>query len=68
MKNRRFAAGLLSGLLILAMALTWGAAAEEAPSTRWADAADEIDRYLDAAFEAYLDGDPAAAYDNVSNA
>ena len=42
--------------------------AEEEKSTRWADAADEIDRYLDAAFEAYLDGDPAAAYDNVSNA
>ena len=42
--------------------------AEEGKSTRWADAADEIDRYLDAAFEAYLDGDPAAAYDNVSNA
>ena len=68
MKNRRFAAGLLSGLLILAMALTWGAAAEEALSTRWADAADAIDKYLDAAFESYLDGDAKAAYDNVSNA
>ena len=68
MKNRRFAAGLLSGLLILAMALTWSAAAEEALSTRWADAADEIDKYLDAAFESYLDGDAKAAYDNVSNA
>ena len=68
MKNRRFAAGLLSGLLILAMALTWGAAAEEALSTRWADAADAIDKYLDAAFESYLDGDAKTAYDNVSNA
>ncbi len=68
MKNRRFAAGLLSGLLILVMALNWSAAAEEAPSTRWADAADEIDKYLDAAFESYLDGDAKAAYDNVSNA
>ena len=36
--------------------------------TRWADAADEIDKYLDAAFESYLDGDASAAYDNVSNA
>ena len=42
--------------------------AEEAASTRWADAADEIDKYLDAAFEAYLDGDAKAAYDSVSNA
>ena len=68
MKNRRFAAGLLSGLLILVMALNWGAAAEEAIPTRWADAADAIDKYLDAAFESYLDGDAKAAYDNVSNA
>ena len=68
MKNRRLAAGLLSGLLILVMALNWGAAAEEALSTRWADAADAIDKYLDAAFESYLDGDAKAAYDNVSNA
>ena len=68
MKNRRFAAGLLSGLLILVMALNWGAAAEEAIATRWADAADAIDKYLDAAFESYLDGDAKAAYDNVSNA
>ena len=68
MKNRRFAAGLLYGLLILVMALNWGAAAEEATATRWADAADAIDKYLDAAFESYLDGDAKAAYDNVSNA
>lgn len=44
-----------------------GVNAEE-PSTRWADAADEIDRYLDAAFEYYLEGDAKAAYDSVSNA
>ena len=36
--------------------------------TRWADAADEIDKFLDAAFESYLDGDASSAYDNVSNA
>lgn len=44
------------------------AAYAEEPSTRWADAADEIDKYLDAAFEYYLDGDAKAAYDSVSNA
>jgi len=42
--------------------------AEESASTRWADAADEIDKYLDAAFEAYLDGDAQIAYNDVSNA
>jgi len=42
--------------------------AEDSASTRWADAADEIDKYLDAAFESYLDGDAKTAYDNVSNA
>ena len=54
--------------MLFAMFAAYPAAAEEAASTRWADAADEIDKFLDAAFEAYLDGDPSAAYDNVSNA
>ena len=52
--------------LVLLIPLYCGA--EETPSTRWANAADEIDKYLDTAFEAYLDGDASAAYDNVSNA
>lgn len=43
-------------------------AAGEAVSTRWADAADEIDRYLDTAFEEYLAGNADAAYNNVSDA
>ena len=63
----RLAAKLLLSLTLL-LTLTWCALAEEASSTRWADAADEIDRYLDAAFESYLDGDAKTAYDNVSNA
>ena len=54
---------LLAVLPVLPTAL---ALAEE--DTRWADAADEIDKFLDAGFEAYLDGDAKAAYDNVSNA
>ena len=68
MKKKRLAAMLLCGLMILLSALPWGAWAEETASTRWADAADEIDKFLDAAFESYLDGDAKAAYDNVSNA
>ena len=52
----------------LAATLAAGALAEDAATTRWADAADEIDRYLDAAFESFLDGDAAAAYRNVSDA
>ncbi len=59
---------LLCGLMMLLLLLPSLVWAEEAPSTRWADAADEIDKFLDAAFESYLDGDAAAAYDNVSNA
>lgn len=54
-------------IAVLLMVPLYGIA-EEGASTRWADAADEIDKFLDAAFEAYLDGDPASAYDNVSNA
>ena len=44
------------------------ALAEETTSTRWADASDEIDKYLDTAFEAYLEGDTKAAYNNVNDA
>ena len=58
-------------LLILASlisALAGTAVFADEPSSRWADAADEIDKYLDAAFEFYLDGDAKAAYDSVSNA
>ena len=58
-------------LLILASLFSVMAGAAvyaEEMSTRWADAADEIDRYLDAAFEHYLEGDAKAAYDSVSNA
>ena len=58
--------GIASMLAMLLMNLCAPALAEA--DTRWADAADEIDKYLDAAFESYLDGDASAAYDNVSNA
>ena len=60
---------LLCCFLLLMMLLPAGSSlAEESASTRWADAADEIDKFLDAGFESYLDGDSKAAYDNVSNA
>ena len=46
---------LLCCFLLMVMMLPIGSAlAEESASTRWADAADEIDKYLDAAFEAVL--------------
>ena len=60
---------LLCCFLLLMLLLPAGSSlAEESASTRWADAADEIDKYLDAAFEAYLDGDAQTAYNDVSNA
>ena len=68
MKKRRFAAKLICGSMVMILLLSLCAFAEEAPSTRWADASDAIDKYLDAAFESYLDGDAKTAYDNVSNA
>ena len=73
MKAKRLAAKLLCSLMIGMMALSLAscvslASSAESASTRWADAADQIDRYLDAAFESYLDGDAKAAYDSVSNA
>ena len=70
MDRKRFAAKQLCGLMIwiAIFALSLSASAEDAASTRWADAADQIDKYLDAAFESYLDGDAKSAYDNVSSA
>ena len=65
-RNGGWAALLAAALLLLLAVIP--AFAEEAASTRWADAADEIDKFLDAAFEAYLDGDAQAAYQDVSNA
>lgn len=59
---------LLCGLIVVLFMIPLSGLSEEDTSTRWADAADEIDRFLDAAFESYLDGDPDAAYANVSNA
>ena len=58
---------LLCVLMLLLSALPFAALAEGG-DTRWADAADEIDRFLDLGFEAFLDGDAQAAYDNVSSA
>ena len=66
MEKRRIALVPLLLALLLAVAPLAGLADEV--STRWADAADAIDKYLDAAFEAYLDGDANAAYKNVSDA
>ena len=55
---------ILSLFLILQCLPVFG----EGVSTRWADAADEIDRYLDTAFEEFLAGDTDAAYSNVNDA
>ena len=65
---KRKGLALLCSLVMLMLIMPLGGLAEETASTRWADAADEIDKFLDAGFENYLDGDAKAAYDNVSNA
>jgi high-affinity iron transporter len=68
MQKTKITVRLVCGLMIILLMLPLAAFAEETSSTRWADAADEIDRFLDAAFESYLDGDWSAAYTNVRNA
>ena len=65
-RNVRFFAAVL--LLVTVMTLVPVRAAAEEVSTRWADAADAIDKYLDAAFESYLEGDAKTAYNNVNDA
>ncbi|MBR1559718.1 MAG: FTR1 family iron permease [Clostridia bacterium] len=57
---------LVALMVVMALAQCLVAVAEE--DTRWADAADEIDKFLDTAFEDYLAGNADVAYQNVSNA
>ena len=64
---KRKIAGLLCTIVLLLGCLPAQGWAESV-STRWADAADAIDRYLDTAFEAWLEGDLKAAYNNVNDA
>ena len=61
----------MATLLITVSILTiipFSALADDDISTRWADASDAIDKYLDTAFEYYLEGDASGAYNNVSDA
>ena len=67
MKRTSMARLMLIGLAALILLMqSLGAIAEA--DTRWADAADEIDKFLDTAFEDYLAGNADSAYQNVSNA
>jgi high-affinity iron transporter len=54
--------------LIALLAAPLSAFAEQAATARWGNAADAIDKYLDAAFEYYLDGDASSAYNAVNDA
>ena len=53
-------------LLVLTTVLCSSCFAEE--NGRWGTAADDIDRYLDAGFEYYLEGNTKDAYTSVNNA
>ena len=64
-KVLRLGTGLILGLFLILQCLP---VFSETVSTRWADAADEIDRYLDTAFEEFLAGNADAAYSNVNDA
>ena len=71
MLKRRIDHGLrlLCLMLALLLGLSMGSwASGETVSSRWKDAADGIDEWLDTAFEYYLAGDAANAYTCVNNA
>ena len=64
-KRLRLGISVILGLFLI---LQYLPVFSEEVSTRWADAADEIDRYLDTAFEEFLAGNTDAAYSNVNDA
>ena len=69
MRRYSIVRAILLGLLVmLVLTQALPVLAESSEDTRWADAADEIDKFLDTAFEDYLAGNADSAYQNVSNA
>ncbi len=67
MKKTMRCFALLAVLMLLSCALA-DEAFQYTQGNRWGSSADRIDRYLDTAFEQYLAGDNAAAFDSVNNA
>ena len=66
--RKRVAAALAVFLVMCTCVFRGSVFAESAEGNRWGSAADEIDKYLDAGFEYYLEGDTKKAYDSVSDA
>ena len=68
----RIAGTLVAALVLLVLTICMispaPAFAEAEEGSRWGSAADEIDKYLDAGFEYYLEGDTNAAYNSVNDA
>ena len=58
----------LCALFMVLMLLLLGTAFAESDAGRWGEAANQIDKLLEAAFEYYLAGDSKNAYDSVNNA
>ncbi len=58
---------VLSVLLLAGLCCPAGALAEE-ETLRWGSAADEIDKYMDTAFEYYMEGDTSKAFSCVNDA
>lgn len=65
--NRALAA-VLAFAVTLFLALSYGHPVKAAEVGKWEAAADEIDKYLDAGFEYYLDGNAKDAYNSVNDA
>ena len=58
---RRVSALFAAVLVMFVTVFSTPVLAEEGSGSKWGDAADEIDKYLDAGFEYYLDGDTKSA-------
>ena len=65
---RKIKRPVLCLLLIMLLAAQCLSALGEEAGTRWANAATEIDKLADQAFEYYLEGNMTGAYQNVSDA
>ena len=66
--RRRMAAAVTAILVICMSLFSCIAFAGDTEGNRWGSAADEIDKYLDAGFEYYLEGDTKNAYNSVNDA
>ena len=67
-RGAAFLTALLLAVMTICSCIAFAEDAETGDTGKWGAAADEIDKYLDAGFEYYLEGDTGNAYNSVSDA